>query len=297
MRLTTRLRFCASDPAPLDDDHFAAGISGEGYNAGGANDTRLNGTYNVALQKGEIIVVTHSYRLGIFGFVASGDLTMRDPTAGTTGNYGIQDQRAAMQWTSENIGQFGGDPEKIFIVGHGGGANSVSQHLVRPASWPYFSSAGMLGGAFADGMDTPTVEDQEDHWDRLCEYLNCTYQYGHISARQRVSCVATTPMEVLREADYRDHHPWTATIDGRDLTDNGWVLAVRGQLAQVPILAGAAREDLTAPMRIAVESTVSAAPRCEKEFECTEDDFRAFGLSLGLDTYEQQQLVRFHLAL
>ena len=103
---------------PLDDDHFAAGISGEGYNVGGANDTRLNGTYNVALQKGEIIVVTHSYRLGIFGFVASGDLTMRDPTAGTTGNYGIQDQRAAMQWTSENIGQFGGDPEKIFIVGH-----------------------------------------------------------------------------------------------------------------------------------------------------------------------------------
>ena len=50
-------------------------------------------------------------------------------------------------------------------------------------------------------------------------------------------------------------------------------------------------------MRIAVESAVSAAPRCEKEFECTEDDFRAFGVSLGLDTYEQQQLVRSHLSL
>jgi carboxylesterase type B len=48
---------------------------------------------------------------------------------------GIQDQRAAMVWTQKNIASFGGDPNRVFIVGQSAGANSVSQHLVRPKSW------------------------------------------------------------------------------------------------------------------------------------------------------------------
>ena len=47
---------------------------------------------------------------GIFGFLASDDLRSRDPNGGSTGNYGIMDQRAAMQWTHDNIASFGGDP-------------------------------------------------------------------------------------------------------------------------------------------------------------------------------------------
>ena len=60
----------------------------------------------------------------------------------------IQDQRAAMVWTQKNIASFGGDPGKVYIVGQSAGANSVSQHLVRPKSWGLFSSAGMESGAF-----------------------------------------------------------------------------------------------------------------------------------------------------
>ena len=58
--------------------------------AGGGNETRLNGTWDVALQKGELIVVTHSYRVNIFGFLAAEELRGRDKAAGSTGNYGIQ---------------------------------------------------------------------------------------------------------------------------------------------------------------------------------------------------------------
>ena len=50
-----------------------------------------------------------------------------------------------------------GDPSKVYIVGQSAGANSVSQHLVRPKSWGLFSSAGMESGAFYDGVQTATV--------------------------------------------------------------------------------------------------------------------------------------------
>ena len=109
-------------------------IYGGGFQGGGGNETRLNGTWDVALTNGEIIVVTSNYRLGIFGFLASDNLRSRD-TAGGTGNYGILDQRAAMEWTHENIAAFGGDPSRVFIVGQSAGANSVSNHMVRPKSW------------------------------------------------------------------------------------------------------------------------------------------------------------------
>lgn len=82
---------------------------------------------------------------------------------------GVADQRAAMKWTFDNIADFGGDRSKISIVGHSAGASSVSQHLVRTASWRYFSSAGMLSGAFADGIATPTVEDRNPNWLRFVQ--------------------------------------------------------------------------------------------------------------------------------
>jgi len=139
------------------------------FQGGGGNETRLNGTWDVALQNGEVIIVTHSYRVNIFGFLASDLLRPRDtgPGGGSTGNYGIQDQRAAMQWTARNIAVFGGDPKQVFIVGQSAGGNSVSQHLVRPKSWGLFSSAGMESGAFYDGVQTATPESQKPTWVKL----------------------------------------------------------------------------------------------------------------------------------
>ncbi|CAJ1430335.1 unnamed protein product [Effrenium voratum] len=57
------------------------------------------------------ILVTINYRLNVFGFLGSGSLATRDAT-GSTGNYGIQDQRMALQWVQNNIAAFGGDPQK-----------------------------------------------------------------------------------------------------------------------------------------------------------------------------------------
>jgi para-nitrobenzyl esterase len=76
-------------------------IHGGGYQGGGANESRLNGTFDVALDSSAIIVVPN-YRLNIFGFLAGKMLRSKDP-AGGTGNMGILDQRLALKWVQSNI--------------------------------------------------------------------------------------------------------------------------------------------------------------------------------------------------
>ena len=56
---------------------------------------------------------------------------------------------------------------QVYIVGQSAGADSVSQHLVRPKSWGLFSSAGMESGAFYDGVQTATVAGQKPGWDKV----------------------------------------------------------------------------------------------------------------------------------
>ena len=93
----------------------------------------------------EVVVVTLNYRLNVFGFLGSKDLIAADPS-GTTGNYGIQDQRLALSWVRENIASFGGDPASITIFGESAGAGSVSSHLSMPSSTPFYDAAVMESG-------------------------------------------------------------------------------------------------------------------------------------------------------
>lgn len=66
----------------------------------------------------EVVVVTFNYRLGLFGFFATGDYH-------SPGNYGILDQIALLNWLKDNIRYFNGDPEKIVLFGEGAGAASA----------------------------------------------------------------------------------------------------------------------------------------------------------------------------
>ena len=120
-------------------------MHGGGYQGGGANESRLNGTWDASLYN--MIVVTTNYRLNIFGFLASQSLRERDP-AGSTGNYGILDQRAALRWVQDNIASFGGDPTRVLLAGESAGGASVYNHLVRPNSWGLFSRAAAESGAY-----------------------------------------------------------------------------------------------------------------------------------------------------
>ena len=95
-----------------------------GFTYGASNDVESRG---LPLVDGtQVIMVTVQYRLSVFGYLAGGPLRPRSP-GGSTGNYGTQDQRAALQWVQDHIGSFGGDPGKVTIWGESAGTSTHAQ--------------------------------------------------------------------------------------------------------------------------------------------------------------------------
>lgn len=87
-----------------------------------------------------LVVVTVNYRLGIFGFFAHPELTAESPHH-TSGNYGLLDQVAALEWVRKNIAAFGGDPNRVTLWGQSAGAFSVGALLASPQAKGLFQRA------------------------------------------------------------------------------------------------------------------------------------------------------------
>lgn len=91
-------------------------------------------TYNGAnLAKKGVVLVTVNYRLGPLGYLAHPELT-EESSQGSSGNYGVLDQVAALRWVNRNIEAFGGDPENVTIFGESAGSWSVHALLATPLS-------------------------------------------------------------------------------------------------------------------------------------------------------------------
>ena len=103
-----------------------------------------NGT---TLAKKGVIVVTPNYRLGALGFLAHPLLDAESPH-NASGNYGIMDQQAALQWVRKNIEKFGGDPSRVTIFGQSAGAESVLVHVASPTSKGLFRQGIVESGPF-----------------------------------------------------------------------------------------------------------------------------------------------------
>lgn len=98
-----------------------------------------------------VVVVSFNYRLGIFGFLAHPDLDAEAPS----GNYGLQDQLAALRWVQANIAAFGGDPDNVTLFGESAGAMAVGVMMASPLAHGLFHKAIGQSGAFWDGRHGP----------------------------------------------------------------------------------------------------------------------------------------------
>jgi carboxylesterase type B len=99
---------------------------------GGSANLAFHNPQRLVLETGAIVVMPN-YRHGPFGFLAHGALTAEDPLHPASGNYGLMDQRAALEWVRDNIAQFGGDPQNVTLAGTSAGGESVGLQLVSPA--------------------------------------------------------------------------------------------------------------------------------------------------------------------
>lgn len=127
-----------------------------------------------AMAKKGVVFVTINYRLGVFGFYAHPELSAESPYK-TSGNYGILDQIAALQWVNNNIAAFGGDPDNVTIAGQSAGAISVNVLQVSNASQGLFhkmiaeSGAGVVEGRFGG---TVTLDSAEQMGAALAKSVN-----------------------------------------------------------------------------------------------------------------------------
>lgn len=97
-------------------------IHGGGFVGGSGSDKRSDGT--LMASKG-VVVVSFNYRSGVFGFLAHPELSAESELK-VSGNYGLQDQIAALKWIQKNISHFGGDPNKVTVFGVSAGSASIS---------------------------------------------------------------------------------------------------------------------------------------------------------------------------
>jgi para-nitrobenzyl esterase len=122
-----------------------------------------------------VVVVSITYRLGVFGFFAHPQLTAESGT-GSSGNYGLLDQISAFKWIGNNIAAFGGDPDNITAVGESAGGANLGQMMLSPLAKGLFKNAirqsgsydinyrdtlvgeEAFGAAFADTLVAPSVK-------------------------------------------------------------------------------------------------------------------------------------------
>jgi para-nitrobenzyl esterase len=124
-------------------------IHGGGYYGGSAAQPSYDGAN---LAKHGAIIVTINYRLGVLGFFAHPELSAESPHK-ASGNQGIEDQIAALQWVRDNIAAFGGDSKRVTIFGNSAGGESVAQLMASPVAKGLFQRAISQSGNFGVPID------------------------------------------------------------------------------------------------------------------------------------------------
>lgn len=123
-------------------------IHGGGFQFGSSANPATDGA---ALAARGVVIVSFNYRLGVFGFLAHPGLDAEVPS----GNYGLQDQLAALRWVKANIAGFGGDPDNVTLFGESAGAMAVGMLMASPLAHGLFHKAIGQSGAFWDGRHGP----------------------------------------------------------------------------------------------------------------------------------------------
>ncbi|CAG2171769.1 unnamed protein product [Oppiella nova] len=118
----------------------------------------------------DVVVVTLNYRLGVFGFLC----TDREDAPG---NVGLWDQAMALNWTQNNIRNFGGNPHDVTLFGQSAGSVSVSSHIVSHVSRPYFKKAILQSGSSLTNVWLRSKEYSTRVAKRLANFIGCDRDY------------------------------------------------------------------------------------------------------------------------
>lgn len=201
--------------------------------SGGPNPRRLASVSST-------VVVTMNYRLDELGFMAHSALTTEG--GGTSGNYGLLDQRAALEWVRDNIAAFGGDASNVTLAGESAGGISVLLHGMSPGSAGLFHRAVVQSGA-ADILEPRTLAAAESAGDATAARVGCT------DPANALACLRGKPVaELIGASDiltlpggllYQGGVPVPSPIvDGTVVPERPVAAYAAGRFEHVPFLVG-----------------------------------------------------------
>ncbi|MEP7279229.1 MAG: carboxylesterase family protein [Bacteroidota bacterium] len=198
---------------------------GGGFIAGDGSEPRYDGEN---LARYGIITITVNYRLGVFGFFTHPELTQESPHH-ASGNYGLLDQSAALQWVEKNIAAFGGDPKRITIGGESAGSYSVSALMASPLSRNIIAGAIGESGSLLGPRGTISLAEGEQNGKKFAE---------NIGANTLPLLRAMPAEDLLETTGKRGNGRFPVTVDGYFFPTEPVNIYAAGTQALVPLLVG-----------------------------------------------------------
>ena len=251
-------------------------FNGGGLMAGSGSEPRYDGS---SIAKEGVIGVTANYREGVFGFFAHPDLTAASDYKGS-GNYGFLDQVAAIKWVKENIAAFGGDPNKITIVGESAGSFSVSLLMCSPLSKNLIAGAMLSSGAEVLPYQPSSQADADAAGAELLK------QAGIASLADAMALNADSLQKLLPPRGMAN-----VVLDGYFMTESADAVFEKNEQAQVPLLAG--WNSLEAHPMQAIQGQAPTLQNYKNALKAqfgdmTDEIFKAYGIETDEDVMNQK---------
>jgi para-nitrobenzyl esterase len=204
----------------------------------GAGSLPIYDGHNLA-EKG-VVVVTINYRLGALGLMAHPLLSEESPH-GVSGNYGLLDQIAALEWVQDNADVLGGDADNVTVFGESAGGMSILDLMVSPLAEGLFDRAIVESGPMLDlGLPiskVPTLEEAEKSGEEISKKLGCSGEEDELAALRD-----KTPDEVIgaSSGDNQFFSPinLSPNVDGYLLSESPSAAFEAGRQHAVPLLTG-----------------------------------------------------------
>ncbi len=231
-----------AEPASASPAPVMVWIHGGGFSMGGGSESAYLGEKLVAATG--VVVVSLNYRLGPLGFLAHPALTAEGPVAPSFGNYGLEDQRLALDWVRRNVAAFDGDSTNVTLFGESAGGFSVCSHQVSSGSSGLFHRAIMQSGPCHSRF--PTLAQAEAQGVDLATALGCDASPDPLACLRDAAAddtlLALPPDQtfILGEGV-----SWFPVIDGVMLPDQPSVLVERDEFQTVPTLIGSNKDEMT----------------------------------------------------
>ena len=212
-------------------------VHGGGFNEGSGSIAAYDGE---GLARKGLVMVTINYRLGVFGFFAHPELT-KESDYNASGNQGLLDIVAALQWIHDNIAAFGGDPSRVTLAGQSAGSMAVHDLAASPLAKGLFHRGIAESGGSTLGSTPRKLPDAEADGARFAEQRGAS---SLAALRAMTPQQLTAPLPAAANVQGRGRGAAAGPrggpiVDGHLLPASVDEIVAQGKQNDIPILTGA----------------------------------------------------------